>query len=367
MKPQLISNLPNAGAILPKSRRAFGYTAPNTSPIKKIMVLSPHHQDATSYYRAAGPFMCMRVNGWDINMPRGGNDGIDWTNIIEQDIVFIQRPYLQEHVKLAEIVVGLGRALWIDYDDWVLRIPFSNPAYMTYQNPDIRTSIKRCIELAHVITVSTHALKRELEKYIPGQEKKVVVVPNAWNDYIHRWNKKPFQLHKRIFWRGSATHNEDIETHLDSIAEIAKKLPEWEWEFVGQPSFRVASVISQDKFRYMPTVAIYKYFAYLRNTLEASVTIVPLANSVFNECKSNIAWQEATCGGSSVVAPKWDEWEMGGITHYGFDHGRSFVDACLEAVENSEMNYNMSWEVLSQERRLSKINAHRLRIMEALS
>jgi len=355
---------PLAGVIQSKSKKIYGYTAPNTSRTKRLLVLAPAHYDATSFYRACGPFLSMRMHDWKITMARR-DDEIDWSHIVENDVIFMQRPYLAEHRQVAEITVSLGRALWVDYDDHVLGIPFSNPACMTYRNPDVINSIKKVLEIAHVITVSTYALKRELLKITPDRGN-IFVIPNAWNDYIHKWNKKPFQLHKRIFWRGSATHNEDIEEHLEAIAAVHQRIPDWEWCFVGQPSFRIMNVLPQDKVTVVPTLHLVKYFNFMR-VMEASLAIVPLANSVFNECKSNIAWQEATCAGAAVVAPQWDEWQMGGITHYGFNHGKSFADACMEAVENLEMNYNLSWEVLSQERRLSKINAHRLRIMEALS
>lgn len=333
--------------------------------VKKLLVLPPVHHDATSWYRAAGAFGCMRPRDWQIKIVKQ-ETGVDWTDIIENDVIVMQRPYMLDHVRCAEVVKSLGKRLWIDFDDNLFEVPESNGSFLTYSDQGTKNNIAQLIQMSDVVTTSTEKLAACLKESFPNSN--FFTIPNAWNDLVHRWDKKPYKQHKRFIWRGGPSHKEDIDAHLDAFGALHEMYPDWEWWFVGDINYKLKRVIPANQLTQVNQLQIMTYFNWLR-VLEAGVAIVPLANSTFNECKSSIAWQEFTMGGAAVVAPYWDEWLVAEhtVAPYGFQPDEvGFVDAVRYAVENGETLYNNSWQAIQEKRLLSKANILRLNLMNSL-
>lgn len=355
------------GAIQSKSKESHSLqrqsfsTEQNSNRIKKLLVLPPVHFDATSWYRAAGPMGSLRDKDWRVTIKKG--EGIDWTDVMENDVVFMQRPYQRDHWECAQVCASLGKPIWIDYDDNLFALPESNGAYLTYNNDETQAMLAKIIQIATVITVSTEALRDEILKRFPN--KAVLVMPNAWNDFVHRWPKREYKQHKRFIWRGGPSHKEDIEAYLPAFGTVAEMHPDWEFWFVGDSNFRLKKYIPANRLIEVTQLQTIVYFNWLRS-VEAGVGLVPLADHSFNECKSNIAWQEFTHAGLATVAPDWKEWNTAPncVAQYGKEI--SFVEAVTYAVENGETLYNNSWQAIQEKRLLSFWNRNRLNLLNSL-
>lgn len=327
---------------------------------RRLLVHHPRLGDATSFWRAAGPFSQLRVPGWDVIL---ADDVPDWTTIASVDAVFMQRPFSHDHMVVAKCVRSLGRKLWIDYDDALFDVPVSNPSFGHYHKEKTREAIASLLCFADLVTFSTADLCDRMRALLPKMANSVVI-PNAWNDGFAPTLPKPFAPHKRIFWRGTCTHDEDVEAFLPDMVELAKRHPDWEWVFIGQPPWRVMQKLHEVKLRVREPMPIIQYFNALK-TLECSVAIVPLTDSVFNRSKSNIAWQEATFAGCAVVAPNWREWDYPGIVHYMPD-GRGFQAAVEHAMDVGAFAHKQSWRAMTEHRMLSNVNKMRAALLETL-
>jgi hypothetical protein len=108
---------------------------------------------------------------------------------------------------------------------------------------------------------------------------------------------------------------------------------------------------------------VLDYHQYIHD-LKPSVMMVPLFGSMFNHCKSNIAWIEATFAGAVTVAPAWDEWNRPGILTY--ENDAQFVTA-MEAVLSGKIDVTKtceaSWTYIMDNLRLEKVNEARAKII----
>lgn len=243
----------------------------------------------------------------------GGDQTLGWGDLSEFDVLFIQRPYTGWNLELLQVAKDSGLKTWIDYDDDLFNIEPHNPAFKTYSNPKIKDTIKKIIDLADLLTFSTEHLKSIMGFEHPNCH----IVKNATDFDLLKIHKaeKITPLENVIFWRGSKSHDDDLFKFAEPMGRIAKENPKWKFLFLGQPWFGLLNFIPAKQSVVLPPVFLPKYFSFIQ-TLRPAISIVPLADSVFNKSKSNIAWQEATIAGSSCIVPAWPEWNVPGAVGY---------------------------------------------------
>ncbi len=108
---------------------------------------------------------------------------------------------------------------------------------------------------------------------------------------------------------------------LPAIAEVARlpQFSKWEWWFMGEMSPYVAAqvkaAIPAPNLRADYKDFLHQYMGALVS-LAPWLVIVPLADTLFNRSKSNLAWIEATTAGALTLAPDWEEWRRPGMVTY---------------------------------------------------
>src|ERR1035437_2744530 len=118
-----------------------------------VLVVAPDKTDATSFYRCAGPFSALRKTNPEIQFVYPSE--MNWTYIKNSDVVFLQRPFNDEHVRVAELAKEMRVPLWIDYDDNLLELPADNPVQAIYNETKVQNNIRYMLAIADHVTVST--------------------------------------------------------------------------------------------------------------------------------------------------------------------------------------------------------------------
>lgn len=322
----------------------------------KICDLAPG--SACSFYRAIGPLANLSQIRCDIQIEY--ISGVGWHTIADGDIIFFSRPAVENYKQSIQLAKSYKKPVWIDYDDCMHEIPPDNPAHKFHSQPAIQKNVLECLALADVVTVATPGLKEYYKKYNDN----IIVIENAFNDYNFDF-KKVDRVKTIINWRGSKTHNEDISTCEEEIVELAKKYPKWCWSWIGDGTWFVHRKISNRLV--MPEINyITAYFEYIKN-LSPAICIVPLTFNIFNECKSNISYQEATYSGAATLAPDMPEFRKPGITL--FSNNKEFKQN-LEMLINDksfrDSQYDQSFEYIQKNLLLSNINKKRLKVIKDL-
>lgn len=326
----------------------------------KLLSLTVNKNDTTSFYRANGVFHDLKKQ-MDIDITsmdfRQLND-MSWATLFLYDAVFMQRPYQAVAVQLAQYCREIGLPLWMDYDDNLFEVPIDNPGYDIWAAPAIQKNMNSLIQIADVVSVSTHGLKQAFEKL----NKNIQVIPNAFNADLFSYRNNP-KTNKNMLWRGSNTHNVDLMMYLDEIHHCTQKYTDWTFTFFGYNPYFLPHTPNR---KYIKSTDPIYYFRQLYK-LAPRAMFVPLVNSVFNRCKSNIAWIEATFAGAVCLAPKWEEWNMPGAITY--ENNAEFLEK-MELILNEKVNFKkyntLSWEFIMEELRLDKINRQRVKLIESL-
>ena len=323
---------------------------------KRVLVIHPNAGDGTSFYRAHGPFTEPTFHDWDIALP---DSSIEWYHIAACDIVFMARPVTADHKRIAEDAKRLGKKLVVDLDDYFFGVPASNPGIGFYPQ-DRLVEIMAILCLADQIWVSTDYLAHLLTSKHDLPEAIVKTVPNAWNDYLHDWEKPKHKDAKAFLWRGSATHDGDVYAHIEDLREVAKIYEEHKFIFLGNPPSFVFQALDPKRILHSGRKPLPEYYSILQK-VSAQVGIVPLADNDFNRAKSNIGWIESTMAGCATVCPDFDGWP-------GVDYGKEmtlFEATCL-AMDSSKACFEESYDLVQQNYLLSKVNKQRKRLLSEL-
>lgn len=167
---------------------------------------------------------------------------------------------------------------WIvDLDDNIWSSSKDNPA--TDHAETLMPNRELCLQLADGVTVSVPALKSLVERL----NKNVFVNPNGLD--FKEWNglKQPNKRKIRIGWRGAYGHKEDLEMIKPVIENIKKNYPNVQFVTFGwKPEF------SDEHHSY---ISFQKFPAKLAS-LGIDIAVVPLVDSAYNRCKSNLGWLE---------------------------------------------------------------------------
>lgn len=343
-----------------------------------VAVFAPNRADSCSFYRSHGPWSATAKTHRNLNVIKTYGATVTWEEMGYLDAVFFQRPFTSDHLKLITLAKDFGRPVWVDYDDLLWAVPRDNPASKTYNNENTIKTIIRCIELADVVTVSTAELKRQLQRPLKRKDgtvaylnRNVHVVPNAWPDHLFPFNPRPSQK-PLVMWRGSPTHERDLMEFAEPILRFGQNQGQWATLFQGYNPWFLTERMPEDSTIVSELVPIEDYNKLLLEKFRPSLMMVPLHDSVFNRCKSNIAWLEGVAAGAVSVAPDWEEWRVPGVLHYRgqeqflemLEYGRQNLSALKPMAEEAAEYVRGGGGRLLQ----TQAPAHqRLRILQALT
>jgi hypothetical protein len=293
-----------------------------------------------------------------------------WETLCMGDMLFMQRPYNSDHVKIAKMAKDMGCPIWVDYDDDLFAVPTDNPAHAIYAGEDIQKNIATLAAMADEVSVSTNFLR---ERFL-GLNKNVTVIPNALNEklFFYRTNKD-IMRRRIIFWRGSPSHQRDVASFSHQIIELSNKFQKWTWNFLGYNPWFATDYMREGSCVVAPALEIIDFHKFLHKTRPA-LTIVPLHNSGFNLSKSNIAWLETIFAGGLAIAPNWEEWKHPGCYHYESpDDFKRVTAELIERFEDPQERQKLAnenadaWKYVLENFTLETVNEKRFEIIKRLA
>lgn len=328
-----------------------------------ILPLFPDIKDATCFYRGIGPLKQL-ARDYSIRLQLGSTS-IAWYDLKSADILFYQRPFHIEHLKIIEYAKKLGRKVWIDYDDNLFCLHPSNTQYQMYSDPTTTAQIVKCLTAADIVTVTTEALAQEYRAVIPENKEKVRVLPNAYDEDLMPDLTKPRRERKNtVVWRGGTSHQADLWTFAEDIYSAVIAHPDTQFKFIGNPFWLAMKNMAAPNVSSSGPIDIIDYFAWLTNEAP-KLLFVPLEDTKFNRCKSNIAWLEATGAGAICLAPDWPEWNHGGVSAYDPD---SFIECFADTLrEDTQDDWELAREVILSSLTLKEVNLARIEICRELT
>jgi len=235
--------------------------------------------------------------------------------IMHSDNILIPRLSDNKFVEVMKSLQQEGKRVIVDYDDDMFNISPLSPHYQEFgteqvkfnldgelvdlwedgkniniqSNRETMDTIKKGIESADMVTVTTEILAETYRKYNDN----VKVVPNCIDLKI--WNKLPLinRSSIRIGWSGGSSHYEDMCLLTSVLPVIMKKYPQVTLVLVGHKFDGMLKGLPKDRIEFhswVPTPA----HPYRQAILDFDIGVIPLLDTEFNRSKSAIKWVECS-------------------------------------------------------------------------
>ncbi|MGW7384102.1 glycosyltransferase [Streptomyces sp. NPDC054794] len=300
-----------------------------------IEVFGWQADQAGGYYRIQLPLQELAARGHttasSVCMPDFVRDDVN-------TIVIGQRICHPHATRLWQDLAAEGHKLVFEIDDDLWNIDPSSPRdHKFFGDEEIRANLRRNIEVAAAVTVTTEPLADRLRQWNPN----VHLIPNAVPDWLLA--HQPRQRDDgtiTLGWGGGATHRMDWERHGGQIHRFLDSHPQAEIHCLGVNYVGMVGV-PQERARFTPWVANVE--EYLR-TIDYHVGIAPLREHIFNQSKSALKAIECGALGIPVVASAvrpYQDYVQDGITGYLVRHDDEWGHFLSALAHDHDMRVGM--------------------------
>lgn len=222
------------------------------------------------------------------------------TTIIPQakehaDVVIAQRICLDAPSTLWQRWARQGqKKLIVELDDDLWNIdPANERAYYFFANPKIQANLVKNIQVAHAVTVSTPELAEMVQKKTGHQN--IHIIRNA----VPAWllEHEPQKNH-HVGWGGSPSHHGDFGRLRRGMYKFLQRHRDKTFHTIGM-DYGSWMKLPEDQCHFTPWVPSVEDFF---RTIDYSVGVAPLADTVFNAAKSDIKFLELAALGIPTIA-----------------------------------------------------------------
>jgi len=229
------------------------------------------------------------------------NDGVTCTadlGLLEKaDLIVLQRFFPRNGtMPFIEQMLASGKPVIYEADDYLLDVPVGHP--LKARADETSVLLRQLLPRMSAITVSSELLRERYQQFNP----ETYLVPNLLDRAM--WNvpsSAPTADRVVIGFCGTDTHGSDLSRIEPALRRIAAKYGDKvHFRFMG---YAPASAATLPGFSFQPFQ--YDYLDYARALANSGfdIAIVPLQDTPFNRCKSNIKWLEySACGIAGVFA-----------------------------------------------------------------
>ncbi len=317
------------------------------------------HLDPSVIYRCFNPAFCFSTRQAEVSV-------VHCTKIDElafkPDIVVCHRPRSGKALEKVFARFSTSR-LVADFDDLLFCFDSleTHPANLSGRssNAGISKDAKRYFDAAsrfNEFTVSTEPLKQRLLELFPDSS--VHIFNNGWGADWQAFSSaipEPDLAAKKIcYFAGTANHDQDLFSISQQLCRFLEENPDIKFEVYGSIDLAIFASVQKQVIK-GSAVPFYLFPTIIR---EAWVTVAPLIESPFNQCKSAIKFIESGLFGVPLIAsPVHDFKRMK-------NDGLMFVEQKNQWYE--ELNRLLDPQVYEQKSLAAKVAANDLSAESAL-
>ena len=236
----------------------------------------------------------LSANEWRVHWCAEKNKSswsFDLESAKKSDIIIIQRHFPSAFTTtILKNLLKLNKPIIYETDDLFLKVPKSHASHESLKMH--RPYIKWIIKSADIIVTSTETLKIALKKYTT---KPIHVLKNTIDESLFFSSPDKKTSDFNILIAGTSTHQSDWEIIKAPLLKILQ---------VHQGNVNAiffgdlpSSFQNNSSSRLIEFQDSYKQYAHTLKSLSIQVALVPLEETSFNNCKSNIKWLEYSMAG----------------------------------------------------------------------
>lgn len=268
-------------------------------------------QDSSIRYRCYNP--AKALSSGNIVADVTTMDQVTFKVADRYDMIVFHRPAMGMKLeKLVNRARRRGCTVIADFDDLIFNPDYAeqSPCFLNRQHPltKIRAGFQRkydALFLFDHFSVSTEPLVTEIAKIRPFAEITVLhnYLSEAWLHHARRLRTGQAEIKRITYLPGTNSHDHDFALIQGQLHEFLAKNPDAVLRIVGPLNFDRRKVPPQQLER----VSYVPYPCLPRLIRDSWVTIAPLANTIFNNCKSGLKYFESAAFGVPVIASPIDD------------------------------------------------------------
>lgn len=333
----------------------------------KIKAVISALSDQCSWYRGAGPLnrLIHDYNDVQVEYITKFREN-DWYQLTDCDILFVLRPYSEEHLSVIKVANSCSIPVVIDYDD---NLFFTGEhAWLEHKEMSSKHEIiKECVARAQWVTVSTRELLQVYGPYCSEvnigdvvKKKNITLIPNGF-DSKTLFYQKTYMPHRQkiLAWRGSETHDPDLAEVSGAFIDTMNAQPDWVTHFYwGNPKF-ISYYIKSKHEVFGPTQFMLELYK-----ARPKILTHPLQDNEFNRAKSNAAWIEATMAGALFLGRNLPEFVRPNSFMYNNDKefGQLLSELMHLGEEQSQSQVILGQQYILENLELGNLNKERRKI-----
>jgi glycosyltransferase involved in cell wall biosynthesis len=312
----------------------------------KIFTTIPHGSTASWYYRLAVPLHTTRDLGLPVRVLIDSNDSNVPTEerqraFCEADLILLYQPIGEgpiHNLRGVQSLIPSKRedgwkwppAVVVETDDNLFNVSPFNPAFKNLgirdmngqdipvghhigivsngektilfkdgeqgfsvsRNRQVIASYRRILEMVDAVSCSTEPVAESVRK--EATPRRVKVWPNLvrFNDYEQvDLRDDPKQV--KILWQGGAAHYEDWFPLREVLGRLTERYPQVHWIIWGAQYPWVNELMPAHRYTYK-NWCIYEEYRLRLALIGHDISLAPLSDHIFNNCRSAIKFYEAS-------------------------------------------------------------------------
>jgi hypothetical protein len=232
-----------------------------------------------------------------LNVDAGAMERLDLAE--RADLLILFQPHDLDLFKVIHRRRRQGLKTLIECADNFYHPPPSSPAYSVWRSPLTHGVYEEFFRLADGIMVTSEALGEMCRRF----ERPVHVLKNHLPfdpGQLDRVLKgKPAGVN--ICWAGSIGHAADLISILPIVEEFVRERDDAMFSLMGNTALPGLLQIESERVHFTPWGDMERYFGFLRT---AHIGIVPLLNTPYNRCRSDVKAVEMVGAGVFPLLPK---------------------------------------------------------------
>jgi O-antigen biosynthesis protein len=232
-------------------------------------------------------------------------------------------------------------------------IPDYNPFKQHFTAEQTRRDIQEMMEMCDEMTVTCPTMRNYFLENT--KQENITIIPNylprSWIGRMYdkksssaaydKNRKKP-----RILYAGSSSHfdihkkNNNIDDFTHVKDAIIKSIDKYQWIFLGGVPPSLTQYVDSGKIELHKWTHLFDYPYFVKH-LNINAMVAPLADNIFNKCKSDIKYMEASAMGIPIVCQDIETYNS--TCKLLFDTGDEMIEH-LDSLFNNKKQFSSTIE-----------------------
>lgn len=268
---------------------------------RTIVQLALMNETGDSYYRMRWPAaqLAKFEPSWRIiNLDASAKERFEWAE--RADLLVLYQSSDLELLPVLERRREQSRKTLAEYNDNFYAPQAWSPVVQEWSSPLVWQAYERIMSLADEVLVTGPGLEQLFAATVA--RKQIHILPNCFPFELEPFDSLYSSKEQELIlaWGGSLGHMADLLSIAPLLREVLEETPHLRLHIMGNKAIPDLLRLPADRFQFTAWGAVQDYFRFLRN---AHLGVIPLLDTEYNRCRSDIKAVELAALGVLPLVP----------------------------------------------------------------